>query len=160
MRLTFKSGRPIKAFVAGRNLIRRRIDLSNKHLILYWWNYRSEESQKTEIYGVNSLKQTLANRSNLKSLSSLPKKRLKSTAEGKRPQSPATLPPLPPRPRWPTEDERKQAFLDDEDVSKIEPHRLLCKICNCWIRLHPVVRYSQSVWPKHKAACKEATLQT
>ncbi|KAF8532404.1 hypothetical protein JB92DRAFT_2613934, partial [Gautieria morchelliformis] len=42
------------------------------------------------------------------------------------------------------EDERKQQFIDDPDVQRIEPHRLLCKHCNCWIKLHPIIRYSQS----------------
>lgn len=69
-----------------------------------------------------------------------------------------TLPPLPPRPRWPGEDERKQQFLDDPDVERIEPHRLLCKHCNCWIKLHPIIRYSQSVWPRHKMSCKDIQL--
>ncbi|GJJ11558.1 hypothetical protein Clacol_005792 [Clathrus columnatus] len=118
-----------------------------------------DDPQATDVYGLNSLKQALASRPSAKSIGPSPKKRIKSV-EGKRPRSPAALlPPLPPRPRWPTEDERKQLFLDDPDVLKVEPHRLLCKSCNCWIRLHPVVRYSQSVWPKHKIACRETSLE-
>jgi hypothetical protein len=76
----------------------------------------------------------------------------------RRAPSPMTLPPLPPRPRWPGEDERKQQFIDDPDVQRIEPHRLLCKHCSCWIKLHPIIRYSQSVWPLHKASCKDIQL--
>ncbi|KAF8532375.1 hypothetical protein JB92DRAFT_2802774 [Gautieria morchelliformis] len=76
----------------------------------------------------------------------------------RRAPSPITLPPLPLRPRWPGEDERKQQFIDDPDVQRIEPHRLLCKHCNCWIKLHPIIRYSQSVWPLHKTSCKDIQL--
>jgi hypothetical protein len=79
-------------------------------------------------------------------------------AASKRARSPLTLPPVPLRPRWPDEDERKQQFVDDPDVLRIEPHRLLCKNCNCWVRLHPIIRYSQSIWPQHKASCKEVLL--
>jgi hypothetical protein len=72
----------------------------------------------------------------------------------RRAPSPTPLPPLPPRPRWPGEDERKQQFLDDPDVEKIELRPLLCRHCSCWIRLNPIIRYTQSVWPRHKASCK------
>ncbi|KAF8492279.1 hypothetical protein JB92DRAFT_3003658 [Gautieria morchelliformis] len=76
----------------------------------------------------------------------------------RRAPSPITLPPLPLRPSWPGEDERKQQFIDDPDVQRIEPHRVLCKHCNCWIKLHPIIRYSQSVWPLHKTSCKDIQL--
>ncbi|KIJ34804.1 hypothetical protein M422DRAFT_262990 [Sphaerobolus stellatus SS14] len=85
-----------------------------------------------------------------------PLPKAKSKGMAKRGPSPMTLPPLPPRPRWPGEDERKQQLFEDPDMLRVEPHRLLCKHCNCWIKLHPIIRYSQSVWPRHKAACKEA----
>ncbi|KAF8495021.1 hypothetical protein BU17DRAFT_103683 [Hysterangium stoloniferum] len=88
---------------------------------------------------------------------SLPKGKGKAPL-GTRAISPMLLPPLPPRPRWPGEDERKQQFLSDPDVVRVEPHRLLCQSCGCWIRLHPVVRYSQSTWPKHKVPCKSVQL--
>ena len=88
-----------------------------------------------------------------------PLPRSKGKASGyRRAPSPMTLPPLPLRPRWPGEDERKQQFIDDPDVERVEPHRLLCKLCNCWIKLHPIIRYSQSVWPRHKASCKDIQL--
>ena len=104
--------------------------------------------------------QTPENRKNAAvSRSTRPLPRNKGKAPGyRREPSPMTLPPLPLRPRWPGEDERKQQFIDDPDVERIEPHRLLCKHCNCWIKLHPIIRYSQSVWPRHKASCKDVQL--
>jgi hypothetical protein len=78
----------------------------------------------------------------------------RSKSAGNRAVSSLTWPPLPLQPRWPSEDERKQQFLHDPDVLRVEPHRLLCRSCGCWLGLHPVLRYSQGIWPKHKVACK------
>ena len=80
------------------------------------------------------------------------------TTTAKRVRSRLAQPPVQLPPRWPDEDERKQQFIDDPDVVRVEPHRILCKHCNCWLRLHPIIRYSQSIWPLHKASCKDRLL--
>lgn len=114
-------------------------------------------SEPTRPLVVKPTEKARANTSIDRPIRPLPKGKGKGT-NFRRAPSPMTLPPLPLRPRWPSENERKQQFVDDPEVEKIEPHRLLCKCCGCWIRLHPIIRYAQSVWPRHKASCKKVQL--
>ncbi len=54
-------------------------------------------------------------------------------------------------------EDRKQRFLKDERVGEVEPHRVLCKLCQKWLKLSNDVEYATYNWYKHIKRCDEKT---
>ena len=52
-----------------------------------------------------------------------------------------------------TEAERLAYFQNHPDVAEVEPHRVLCKCCEKWLKLHPTSRYGMAPWKAHNLIC-------
>lgn len=51
-------------------------------------------------------------------------------------------------------EERRQRFLNDERVGDVEPHRVLCKLCQKWYKLSNDIEYASYNWYKHIKRCE------
>ena len=50
--------------------------------------------------------------------------------------------------------DRRALLESDECISQVEPHRVLCTICQQWIKLREEKDYVPYNWFKHKAKCE------
>lgn len=51
--------------------------------------------------------------------------------------------------------ERRQILVDDPRARFPEPHRVMCAICNVWVRMHNTREYDLYNWMRHAEKCEE-----
>lgn len=54
----------------------------------------------------------------------------------------------------PTAEETCIKLKEDKRLLRIEPHRVLCKVCNTWIKLKSDTSYGAQIWTAHIAKCE------
>ncbi|KAI5118760.1 hypothetical protein M0805_004846 [Coniferiporia weirii] len=52
-----------------------------------------------------------------------------------------------------TEAERRAYFEAHPDVMTLEPHRVRCRCCGRWLKLHATQKYALAPWKSHKLLC-------
>ncbi|EJC99979.1 uncharacterized protein FOMMEDRAFT_170068 [Fomitiporia mediterranea MF3/22] len=52
-----------------------------------------------------------------------------------------------------TEAERRAYLESQPDVAELEPHRVLCRCCNKWLKLSTTQKYALAPWKLHKKSC-------
>ena len=52
-----------------------------------------------------------------------------------------------------TEEERIDYFKHHPNVAEVEAHRVLCRCCGKWLKLHSSQRYALSAWKSHELLC-------
>lgn len=52
-------------------------------------------------------------------------------------------------------EDRRMRMLDDSRIEELEPHRVLCKLCHGWFKLHKQIEYASFNWEKHIEICEK-----
>ena len=50
--------------------------------------------------------------------------------------------------------ERRAKLLADDRVEAVEPNRIKCKLCQCWLKLNEFMEYAPYNWYKHVERCE------
>lgn len=56
-----------------------------------------------------------------------------------------------------TEGQRRAFLRNDVQAQEVEPQRVLCRVCEKWIKLSAVCNYGAGNWLAHKQRCSPAT---
>lgn len=52
-------------------------------------------------------------------------------------------------------EERRAKMLEDRRIEELEPHRVRCKFCQNWFKLHKYFEYASYNWEKHIEICEK-----
>ena len=50
--------------------------------------------------------------------------------------------------------ERRQKLLDDDRLTEVQAHQVMCGMCKTWVRLHNIREYDTYNWRRHAERCE------